>query len=68
MANLVELGSKIRAYRKERGLTSTALSKLACIRIETLSRIEAGLQKPSHKTLYNISKVLGVDFEYLIAS
>jgi transcriptional regulator with XRE-family HTH domain len=68
MANLKERGEKIRAYRRQRGLSSSALAKLACIRPETLSRIEAGVQKASHKTYYNISKVLGIDFEYLIVS
>lgn len=54
----VSLARDIIRERRAKGLTQSQLAKLAGIRQETLSRIEAAKQKPSAGTVDAITKAL----------
>ena len=56
----LELGTKIREFRTQKGLSIKALAEQACITPSMLSQIERDLVNPSINTLKLISKVLGV--------
>ncbi len=54
----------IKQERKKRGLTQTALAKIAGIKnINTISRIENGKVKPSAATLQKFSKAFKIKVE-----
>ena len=61
------LGSKIRALRKERGLTLTALAHLSGLSHPFLSQVERGLARPSMSSLHQISEALGTNASWLLA-
>jgi DNA-binding XRE family transcriptional regulator len=61
------IGSKVRALRKERGLTITTLATRARILRPNVSRLEAGKHVPSLETLEKIASGLGVAVADLIA-
>ena len=50
--------NEIRRYRLQLGLTQRELAKLACIRVETLCRIETGKHTPSVATIDRIEQAL----------
>ena len=54
MATLEEL-------RKKRDLSQRKLSKISGIRFETLSRLEAGKQRPHKSTITKLAMALRVD-------
>lgn len=56
----IDLGNKIRMYRKSKSLTIKDLANLANVTSSLLSQIERGLANPSINTLKVISKVLEV--------
>ena len=60
------IGRRVRLLRAKKGLNQKELAELVAICPETLCRIEKGKQKPAHKTGYDIAKVLGVDFDFLM--
>ncbi|QDY70456.1 helix-turn-helix domain-containing protein [Qingshengfaniella alkalisoli] len=56
-----ELAEALRHARKVRGLTQTALAKVAGIRAHHISRIESGAVKPNIDTLFVLLSALGLD-------
>jgi predicted transcriptional regulator len=44
--------------RIEAGLTQKALAKLADVRLETISRLEAGKQTPTRETIARLDRAL----------
>ncbi len=60
-----ELGQKILALRKQKGLTQEELVDLCNINVRTIQRIEAGEVTPRSFTLKTILNVLGEDLENL---
>ncbi|WP_347373673.1 helix-turn-helix transcriptional regulator [Aequorivita sp. Q41] len=60
-----ELGRKILALRKEKGLTQEELVDQCNINVRTIQRIEAGEVTPRSFTLKTILNVLGEDLEHL---
>lgn len=58
--NDINVGHKIRAFRKGAGLTSKRLAELADITPSMLSQIEKGITNPSLQTLKLISVALNI--------
>ena len=61
------LGAKIRALRKDRGLTLKALARLSGLSHPFLSQVERGLARPSMSSLHQISEALGTNASWLLA-
>jgi transcriptional regulator with XRE-family HTH domain len=64
----VDVGSCVRAIRKERGLSLRALADLSDISVNTLSLIENGKSSPSVNTLQKISEALRIPIVALFLS
>lgn len=58
-AMMLDLGRRISAHRKERGLTLVALAKLTDLSQPFLSQIERGRARPSMPSLHRIATALG---------
>ena len=56
-----ELAHALQRARKARGLTQTALAKLAAILPHHISRIESGSVKPNISTLFALMAALDLD-------
>ena len=63
--NMKLMGSRIRAFRKMRDMTSLELSGLIGITEESLNHIDSGNRKPSLQTLLNIAEALKASLDYL---
>jgi len=55
-----DVGSRLRAFRSERGLSLRALSEIAGLSPNTISLIERGETSPSVSTLQSLATALGV--------
>lgn len=62
----MSVGSKIREYRKERGLTLAELAQKIEMTPSYLSGVERDLKKPSLPTLKKISQALNISLTYLM--
>ncbi len=63
----IDIGKKVEKFRKEKGLSSRELAKLADITPSMLSQIERGLANPSISTLKILAKCLDVPtFSFLL--
>lgn len=61
----VELGKKIKAIRKTRGMTQEELGdKIGGLKRSTIANWEVGRRLPSLKDIEAMSKVLGVGIDY----
>ena len=58
---LEKLGANIRRFRKERNMSLDTLAALCDYEKANLSRIESGKTNATIFTLYNISKVMGIE-------
>jgi transcriptional regulator with XRE-family HTH domain len=56
----INVGSKLRAMREERGLSIRALARASGISANALSVIERGKSSPSVSTLYKVTEALNV--------
>lgn len=56
-----ELAQALQQARKARGLTQTALAKLAAVLPHHISRIESGSVKPNISTLFALMAALDLD-------
>jgi transcriptional regulator with XRE-family HTH domain len=65
LAHLV--GERLRAVRRERGLSVGALADAAGVGKGSLSEIENGIRNPTLSTLYSVAGALGVPLASLIA-
>lgn len=65
LAHLV--GERLRAARRERGLSVGALADAAGVGKGSLSEIENGIRNPTLSTLYSVAGALGVPLASLIA-
>lgn len=65
LARLV--GERLRAARRERGLSVGALADAAGVGKGSLSEIENGIRNPTLSTLYSVAGALGVPLATLIA-
>ena len=65
--NSRNVGDKIKAIRKEKGITQDALSKKADIPYTTLTKLESNvITKPSIQTVEKIAKGLGITIDELL--
>ncbi|MGW0564019.1 helix-turn-helix domain-containing protein [Streptomyces sp. NPDC003016] len=62
------VGARLRALRKERGATLTALSEATGISVSTLSRLESGGRKPSLELLLPIARAHQVPLDELVGA
>lgn len=60
------VGTRIHAYRKQRGLTQTDLAEAVGLKRSSLCNIEAGRQHPLLHTFAMLAQVLGVSIGDLI--
>jgi len=65
MARLV--GERLRAARRDRGLSLAALAEAAAVGKGSLSEIENGARNPTLSTLYALANALGVPLATLLA-
>lgn len=62
----VEVGSRVREARKRAGLTQTQLAEAADLALETVSRVERGVQSPTVDNLQTMARVLGTSLSALV--
>jgi len=60
------IASRIRAFRKLKGLTQQELSDKVNISISVIGSIERGTRKPDERILSRIADVLGVSLDELV--
>ncbi|WP_031485877.1 helix-turn-helix domain-containing protein [Streptomyces bicolor] len=65
---LAEVGPRLRRLRKDREVTLAALSETTGISVSTLSRLEAGLRKPSLELLLPIAQAHQVPLDELVGT
>ncbi|MFV0362254.1 MAG: helix-turn-helix domain-containing protein [Suipraeoptans sp.] len=63
---MISIGSRLKARRKELGLTQTDIHAKCGIASGAMSQIENGTRTPSAITLYNLAQVLECSMEWLI--
>ncbi len=59
-----EVGSRVKAARKLRGLTQAALAEAIDMSFETVSNLERGKTAPNFSTLSDIASALDVEMKY----
>ena len=62
------IAQRIRAFRKLKGFTQNELAESLGVSIAILGAIERGTRKADHKIIQNISNVLGIEPEELMAT
>jgi transcriptional regulator with XRE-family HTH domain len=65
---LTAVGPRLRALRKQRGVTLAALSETTGISVSTLSRLESGNRKPSLELLLPLSRAHRVPLDELVGA
>jgi transcriptional regulator with XRE-family HTH domain len=65
---LAEVGPRLRRIRKERGATLAGLAEATGISVSTLSRLEAGLRRPSLELLLPIARAHQVPLDELVGA
>ncbi|OCT13279.1 transcriptional regulator [Paenibacillus pectinilyticus] len=61
------IAQRIRAFRKLKGYTQNELADLLGVSIAILGAIERGTRKPDNKMIQNISQVLNIEPDELVA-
>lgn len=64
--NMIDIGKRIKARRKELNLTQIDIDQRCGIASGALSQMENGIRTPSAITLYKLSQVLECNIEWLI--
>ncbi|MFJ6567656.1 helix-turn-helix domain-containing protein [Streptomyces sp. NPDC091292] len=67
-AVLAAVGPRLRALRRRRGTTLTALSETTGIPISTLSRLESGQRRPGLELLLPLAKVYRMPIDELVGA
>ncbi|UJF33091.1 helix-turn-helix domain-containing protein [Paenibacillus hexagrammi] len=62
------VAQRIRAFRKLKGYTQNELADMLGVSIAILGAIERGTRKPDHKIIHNISQVLNIEPDELVAA
>src|SRR5919199_1776292 len=65
-AALAQAGPRLKRLRQERGTTLAGLSRATGISVSTLSRLEAGLRRPSLELLLPIARAHQVSLDDLV--
>jgi len=63
---MIDIGTKIRAAREERGLSRRAFGDLAGISEAKVQAIEIGKQRVDHDTLHRIVTTMNIDVTWLL--
>ena len=66
MAPTFDLARRLKALRKEKGLTQAALAKRAGVTLSYIGRLEIGRHDPQLSTLQKLAKALGVSLPELV--
>ena len=66
MIDYVVIGTRIREFRKKKGLTQAALAELSVVEPSNISHIERAATKLSLPTLVNIANALEVSLDELV--
>ena len=61
--NKIFIGTKIKAKRKQKGLTQEQLAEMMNVSTLTISRYECGKNFPSHKHMLELSQILDLSVE-----
>jgi transcriptional regulator with XRE-family HTH domain len=61
------VGPRVRALREERGLSLSALARLASVGKATLSGLEAGTRNPTLDTLHSVAAALGLPLTAIVS-
>ncbi|MCW0214943.1 MAG: XRE family transcriptional regulator [Pseudonocardia sp.] len=61
------VGPRVRALREERGLSLSALARLAAVGKATLSGLEAGTRNPTLDTLHAVAAALGLPLTAIVS-
>ncbi len=64
--NLVEIGGRIKAYRKSIGVSQERLSEMIDVSPHYIYEIERGIKSMSLETLVNLSKALQLSTDYIL--
>ena len=64
---LQEIGTRIRALRRQKGLTLNELAAKCDLSVSFLSQVERGITSPSIVSLYAICRVLGIPVSQILA-
>lgn len=67
LAQLVELGNKIRRFREKKGISQEALADLSSLHRTYVGGVERGERNISFINILKISKALGVDAGTLVS-
>lgn len=62
------VAQRIRAFRKLKGYTQNELADMLGVSIAVLGAIERGTRKPDNKIIHNISQVLNIEPDELMAA
>ncbi|HJQ47165.1 MAG TPA: XRE family transcriptional regulator [Amycolatopsis sp.] len=65
---LAAVGPRLRALRKQKGATLTALSETTGVSVSTLSRLESGQRKPTLELLLPLAKAYQVPLDDLVGA
>ncbi len=57
-----EIGKQLKKLRKQAGVSQNRLSELADLSVESISRLERGVQLPGIETFHRLAQALGVPF------
>ncbi len=57
-----KIGQQVKKLRKQAGVSQVRLSEQANLSVESISRLERGVQLPGVETFYRLAKALGVPF------
>lgn len=62
------MGNRIRALRKDNGLTMKQLGKKIGLAESTISQYETGKRNPDNETLLKLGEIFGVTVGYILGS
>jgi transcriptional regulator with XRE-family HTH domain len=67
VASLEFSGAKLRAARKQAGLSVAELADLACRGVDSVYHYEQGAQRPSVNAVKAMARILGLDYADLLS-
>ena len=66
MLNYIEIGKRIKKFRRQKAMTQCKLAELADLSNPYLSQVESGIKKASLESLAKISRILDVSLDALV--
>lgn len=64
--NLIEIGSRIKAYRKSMGISQEKLAEMIYVSPHYIYEIERGMKSMSLETLMNLSEAMNLSTDYIL--